>query len=150
MKSVVIYFSQTGNTRKVAEVIQKEIKSAAGQCDIVRIREANTRNLVDYDLVGLGCPTFAHREPENVKRFITGLGPLRGKNCFIFSTHGGHPSNVLTSMDEKLRRLGLKVIGGFNCDGSDHMPHFTSPWYTEGHPDEVDLQMAADFGREMV
>jgi len=32
----------------------------------------------------------------------------------------------------------------------DHMPHFTSPWYTEGHPDEVDLQAAADFGREMV
>jgi len=52
-------------------------------------------------------------------------------------------------MAAKLRRQGLKVIGGFDCDGQDHMPHFTSPWYTNGHPDEVDHKAAADFGREM-
>jgi len=31
MKSVVIYFSQTGNTKKVAEAIQREIKSPPGR-----------------------------------------------------------------------------------------------------------------------
>ena len=78
------------------------------------------------------------------------MGVLRGKHCFIFSTHGGHPGNVLSSMAAKLRRQGLKVIGGFNCAGEDHVPHFTSPWFTDGHPDDVDLKEAANFGKEMV
>ena len=123
MKSMVLYFSQTGMTRKVAEAIHGAIRTVTGQCDIVKLKEANVKRLVGYDLIGLGCPTFVHEEPLNVKRFIRCMGPLRGKHCFIFSTHGGHPVNVLPSMAGKLRRQGLKVVGGFNCDGSDRYPH---------------------------
>ncbi|MFC1915545.1 EFR1 family ferrodoxin [Chloroflexota bacterium] len=150
MKSIIIYFSQTGNTKKVAEAICDDIKATTGQCDIVKIEEANVREQIGYDLIGLGCPTFVHREPLNVSRFINGMEPLKGKYCFVFSTHGGHPGNVLPSMAGKIRRQGLTVIGGFNCDGSDHYPHYTFPWYTEGHPDDIDLKEAADFGKQMV
>ena len=131
------------------EFIRDAIESIAGQCDIVRMEEADIQVLGGYDLIGLGCPTFAYAEPANVKAFIKTMGPLKGRQSFIFSTYGGHPGNVLPSMARKLRRQGLKVVGGFNCDGWDHMPHYTSPWYTEGHPDEVDLKAAAYFGREM-
>ena len=150
MKSIVVYFSQTGNTRKVAGAIQEAIRAATGQCDIVKLKEADVKALADYDLIGLGCPTFAYEEPENVKRFIRGMGPLRGKHCFTFSTHGGHPVNVLPNMAGKLRRHGLRIMGGFNCDGSDRMPHYTFPWFTDGHPDEIDFKAAADFGKEVV
>ena len=150
MRSIVVYFSQTGNTRKVAEAIQDAIRAATGQCDIVKLKEADVKALVDYDLIGLGCPAFHYEEPDNVKRFIRGMGLLRGKHCFIFATHGGHPGDVLPSMAGKLRRQGLKIMGGFNCDGSDRMPHFTSPWFTAGHPDEIDFKAATDFGKEMV
>jgi flavodoxin len=34
MKTLIIYFSQTGNTRKIAECIQDGIIDVAGQCDI--------------------------------------------------------------------------------------------------------------------
>ncbi len=150
MKSIVIYFSQTGNTKKVAEAIRDSIKTVIGQCDIVKFKEADVNALVVYDLIGLGCPTFAYEMPLNLRPFIRRMGPLRGKHCFIFNTSGGHPGNTLPSMAGALRRHGLKVIGGFNCDGVDRIPHFTVPWYTDGHPDDVDLKAAADFGKEMV
>ena len=150
MKSIVIYFSQTGNTKKVAEAIRDAIRVKTGHCDIVNLKEADVRSLAGYELIGLGCPAFAREEPVNVMRFIRGMGALRGKHCFIFATHGGHPGDTLPSMAGKLRRQGLRVIGGFNCDGSDHMPHFTYPWFTAGHPDEIDLKAAADFGQEVV
>ncbi len=123
MKHMVVYFSQTGNTKKVGEVIRDAIESVTGQCDIVRLEEADIQVLGDYDLIGLGCPTFAYAEPVNVRAFIRRMGPLKGRQSFVFSTYGGHPGNVLPSMAWKLRRQGLKVIGGFNCDGWDHMPH---------------------------
>ena len=36
MKSIVIYFSQTHNTEKVAVAIQEGIKQIAGQCDVAK------------------------------------------------------------------------------------------------------------------
>ena len=150
MKTVIIYFSQTGNTQRVAEAICDSIRKETGQCDMIRLKEASVTDLVDYDLLGMGCPSFAREEPINVRRFIREMKPLRGRLCFVFATHGGHPGDVLPCMAGRLRRQGLRVIGGFNCDGSDHMPqHFTYPWWTDGHPDAIDLQAAADFGKGM-
>jgi flavodoxin/Fe-S-cluster-containing hydrogenase component 2 len=149
MKTVVIYFSQTGNTRRVAKAIRDSIRKVNAQCDMIKLEETSVPALVGYDLLGIGCPSFAREEPVNVSRFIRRMKPLRGKLSFVFATHGGHPGDVLPSMAGRLRRQGLKVIGGFNCDGSDRMPHFTYPWWTDGHPDEIDLQAAADFGKEM-
>ena len=57
MKCVVIYFSLTGNTEKIARAIQTGIRQVAGHCDILPIKEANPRRLRDYDLIGLGNPT---------------------------------------------------------------------------------------------
>jgi len=94
MKSVVIYYSQTGNTEKVAQAIQGGIQSVAGQCDIAKVKEAEVNNLVEYDLIGIGAPVFGFREPGNVAIFLKRMGPLSGKNCFIFDTHGGHPGNI--------------------------------------------------------
>ena len=149
MNSIVVYFSQTGNTKKVALSIRDAIKSSAGSCDIVKSEKVDISALNHYDLIGIGCPTFIREEPYNISLLIRKMRPLQGKHCFVFSTHGGHPGNVLPSMAAKLRRQGLKVIGGFDCDGSDRMPHFTKPWWTDGHPDGIDLKDAWNFGSEM-
>ncbi|MFC2002285.1 flavodoxin family protein, partial [Chloroflexota bacterium] len=97
MKSIIVYFSQTGNTKKIAEVIHSTIRAVTGHSDVVKLQAADVNDLVDYDLIGLGCPCFAREEPLNVRRFTRGLRPLRGKLCFIFATHGGHPGDVLPS-----------------------------------------------------
>lgn len=150
MNSIVIYFSQTGNTARVAKAIQSGIQSTTGQCDIVTLKEANLSDLPRYDLIGIGAPVFAFLEPGNVAIFIKRMKNLSGKHCFIFTTHGGHPGNILPSMAAKLDRAGLKVIGSFSCDGKYYLPHRFDPWYTDGHPDEIDLQQAKNFGKEMV
>lgn len=151
MKSVVIYFSQTGSTEKVARAIQRGIKSVAGQCDTLKLKDVDFDSLAKYDLIGLGCPTFAFKEPENVTLFIKRMAKAHvlGRCCFVFATHCGHPGNVLTSMASKLKRVGPKVIGGFNCDGQLYLPFYVTPWFTDGHPDDIDLNQAADFGAEM-
>lgn len=151
MESIVIYFSQTGNTEKVAKAIRSGIESVMGQCDIVKLRDADLGSLAKYDLIGLGCPVFAFKEPENVTAFIKRMAKamVLGRHCFVFATHGGHPGNVLPSMTSKLERVGLKVIGGFDTDGHLYLPFYTTPWFTDGHPDNIDLKQAADFGAEM-
>lgn len=149
MKCIVIYFSQTGNTEKVARAIRAGVKRAAGHCDIVKIKEANPRRLYEYDLIGLGTPGRGP-EPSNVTAFINDMRFVGGKHIFAFATHGSTPERLFPSMVPKLKRRGLVVIGMRSWYGNCYIPYQSEPYATAGHPDEVDLKEADDFGREMV
>jgi len=150
MKSIVVYFSQTGSTRKVAEAIYSGIKSATGQCEITTLRDADVRRLVEFDLIGLGCPVFEFKTPANVKAFAESMPILEGRHCFLFATHGLDRGMIFRDMGEVLLQKGLIVIGYHSCYGEVRMPSIPRPYFTDGHPDSFDLKEAADFGKEMV
>jgi flavodoxin len=59
MKSIVVYFSQTGNTRRIALAIWEGIKEAGAQCDLARIQDVKTGDLAVYDLIRPGEPGLA-------------------------------------------------------------------------------------------
>jgi NADPH-dependent glutamate synthase beta subunit-like oxidoreductase/flavodoxin len=150
MKSIVIYFSQTGSTKKIAEAIYSGIKSATRQGEITTLRDADVRRLVEFDLIGLGCPVFEFKTPTNFKAFIESMPNLEGKHCFLFATHGLDRGMIFRDMGEVLLQKGLTVIGYHSCYGEVRMPSIPRPYFTDGHPGSIDLKEAADFGKEMV
>lgn len=149
MRCIVIYFSQTGNTEKIAKAIQVGVKQAGSNCDLIKIQDANPRRLYEYDLIGLGSPVIAF-VPRNVSTFISDMRFVGGKHVFAFCTHGTHPELYFPHIVPKLKRRGLTVIGTRDWYGSVYLPSMPKPYPTDGHPDEIDLQEATDFGREMV
>lgn len=150
MKAVVIYSSQTGNTEKIAYAIQRGVKQVTGQCDSLKMKETNPKRLYEYDLIGIGAPTHGSKEPAWVDTFIKNMRYVGGKHCFTFSTHGTLPANFFASIIPKLKKKGLIVIGYDDWYGGGNHAQNPGPWYTEGHPDEIDLEEAEAFGREMV
>ena len=134
MKCIVIYFSQTGNTEKIAMAIQKGVKQAAGHCDIMPIKDINPRRLSQYDLIGLGSPVFGI-EPDNVSAFVTNMRFVGGKQAFVFCTHGGVPDEYFPSLIPRLKQKGLIVIGSRDWYGNAYLLHHIEPYPTAGHPD---------------
>lgn len=72
MKTLIAYYSKTGNTRKVAEAVK-----AARSCDMDEIKydeEAHTveseMNPADYDRVILMCPIWAFSLPEPMALYL--------------------------------------------------------------------------------
>ncbi|MBU2549162.1 MAG: EFR1 family ferrodoxin [Proteobacteria bacterium] len=149
MKSLIICFSQTGHTRKVAECIQRGIAEAAGPCDLVELSAVDTASLADYDLVGLGCPVFYYKEPFNVRDFIESLPELPGKHWFFFCTHGAVLGNTFHSVKDRLNPKGIVVIGYHDTYADGVIPFYPYPVLTSGHPDAVDLEQAVAFGRDI-
>jgi flavodoxin/ferredoxin len=149
MKCVVIYFSLTGNTEKVAFAIQTGIKQVAGSCDIVKIKDANPRRLSEYDLIGIGSPVG---EVINVWDFIDNMRFVGGKHAFIFCTHGSEDlaGRFYPNINKRIKARGLTLIGTADWYGNCYLLHHTYPYPAKGHPDEIDLKEAADFGREIV
>lgn len=150
MRTLIICFSQTGNTQKIAECIRDGIAQAAGSCELKPLREVDAGGLADYDLVGLGCPVFYYQEPFNVREFMEKLPQLAGQTWFLFSTHGSVLGNIFPLMAERLRHKGADVIGYHHSYADASLPQYPHPHLTAGHPDAQELEEARSFGREIV
>jgi flavodoxin/NAD-dependent dihydropyrimidine dehydrogenase PreA subunit len=151
MKCIVVYDSQTGNTRKVAEAIHRGMGTSGEQCEIAHIRRVSSKDLAGYDLIGLGSPVWWQREPKNITNFIEyGMESAEGKHAFAFCTHGAFPAHYFSRVVPALRQNGLTVVGWKDWFGSCVFPVIPKPYFSDGHPDEIDLKEAEAFGAEMV
>ncbi len=150
MKSIIVYYSQTGNTKKIAEAIHAGMRQLVEQCDIARLKEIDPeQDLLRYDLIGVGSPIMAG-VPPNFRAFIDSMTSVDGKHAFAFCTHGLAPASYLRSVVPALIQTGLTVIGWNDWYGSVCLPYMPKPYFSDGHPDEIDLKEAKDFGIEMV
>ncbi len=109
MKTLVTYFSQTGNTKKVARAIYETLSSEKEIMDINRVGN------LDYDLVFFGCPIQPPYPPGNIKKH---LGRLTGKTA-LFITHGS-PENEPELKNWIIKYQACvpgKIVGTFDCQG---------------------------------
>jgi flavodoxin/Fe-S-cluster-containing hydrogenase component 2 len=148
-RCIIIYFSLTGNTEKVAQAIQKGVIHAAGNCDIVSMKEANPTKLEGYDLIGFGNPIMGQMR-FNTYNFIKSIRFVGGKHLFLFSTaHSG--ANNFNALYTLFKEHGLTFIGGRAYKGAEYGPlGEPCPTDADGHPDKIDLENAEAFGRQMV
>jgi flavodoxin len=120
------------------------------QCNIAPVKEVDPKDLDKYDLVGLGSPVWMGAETPNVRRFIESLPNQKGRHIFSFNTHGVMPEQYFPNVVRRLKGKGFTVIGMRDWYGDGRFQLAPSPYYTDGHPDEIDLKEAEDFGGEMV
>ena len=154
MKSIVLYYSMTGNTKKIAQGLQKGIIERTGQCDLVRLKDAKTKklNLANYDLIGIGTPVYGSHVSPHFVDYVTKRLPsdVKGKHAFFYATHGVLPGRCIIGGVEPLQKAGLTVIGWKDWfGGCTYLPGHAYPWITDGHPDAIDIAEAEAFGAAM-
>lgn len=149
MKCLIIYYSQTGNTQSIARAIQKGMTPHVDQCDLAHVKTVKSEDLNGYDLIGLGTPVWMGGFTPNVRIFVENLPKQNGKHIFSFNTHGVMPELYFPGVTRKLTMKGFTVIGTGDWYGSVHFQIAPKPYFTDGHPDEVDLAEAGTFGRQM-
>lgn len=150
MKSLIIYYSQAGSTKAIAQAIQKGIISKTGQCDLKRIKETKPEDWLDYDLVGIGSPVWGSCPTLNLVYHIKSLPTeVKGKHAFFYCTHGTTPGRCVIRGVTPLQEAGLTVIGWRDWFCAASVRGHAKPWHTDGHPDEIDLAEAFAFGEAM-
>lgn len=149
-KGIIVYLSYTSNTMQIAESIYKGMSPLMDSCDIVKLRKTSPADLVGYNLIGIGSPVRLGTMPFELKEFIDGMKSLEGMHCFVFNTHAALPVNFMRHTVTALKDKGLVVIGFKNWYCTVYLPYVPKPYFTDGHPDDIDLEEAEGFGREMV
>lgn len=150
MTGIIIYYSQTGNTKKIAEAIYTGAASMCKQIDLLHISDVNFQSLKDYDFIGIGTPVWCEWVPANVRKLIESMIDVEGKYVFVFCTHatlaGRFMKRIVSSLEEKK----MIVVGWEDWYGGNVNPLSEKPYYTDGHPDDFDLKEALDFGKDMM
>ena len=115
MKSIVIYASRYGNTRRIAEAITEALLTH-GEAQMFPADEVLPILPRGTDLVVIGGPTEAHRMTRPVVRLFArmGRGALQDMAAAAFDTRL-RGSRMLTGsagsgVARKLRRAGARVI----------------------------------------
>ena len=87
MKTLIVYYSKFGNTRRVAETIA-ETMGQAGEARVVSIDQLVASDFESADLVVMGCPTHGFNVPQEVLAILEALPPriLTGKPVVAFDT----------------------------------------------------------------
>ena len=115
MRAVVIYESLTGNTRKTAGFIGRELVRAGVPATVCPITGIDYQALADADLVIVGTWTdgilVVGQRPGRAGR-IRKLPVMRGKRCAVYCTYAIDPGKTLDKLTALLEERGADVIGG--------------------------------------
>lgn len=146
----VVYHSDTGNTKKIADEIFQGIEN--DDKNLINIGEVDIDSIDGSELVFIGFPTIAGKPSASAAKFMGKL-PTSVRRTALFCTHSGLKNMALKEAERNLSRRHIRVVGSFDCMGeaSDKvrglLGKFEDEW--KGHPNEEDLINAREFGKEM-
>jgi flavodoxin len=112
MKTLIVYFSRFGNTRRVAQAMAEAMKSA-GDVRVVSIDHLAASDFAGVDLVVVGSPTHAFSMPPAVRSALAALpaGILADKSVAAFDTTvRPWPLRLMRASPKLLRQL--RGLGG--------------------------------------
>ena len=138
MQSIIIYYSYSGNTKKVAQMLTEllaqkgevqqtelvgldESKSFFGQCRRAFLRKKATLqpvnfDLSEFDLICFGTPVWAFGPAPAINTYLDKCFGVEGKAVILFSTYGSGTGNkrCLDYMQDMLVKKGAKDFKRFS------------------------------------
>ena len=140
MNTIIIYWSKTGNTEKVAKAVQEGLNEAGTNVSMLRVEDAAEVDFYDYDLVCVGFPSYQWSPPKPVDKYLSnkfsvyrnegrikwGSPRVPGKNALIFCTYSGPHTGLNEATPAGLyagqffEHLGFNVLDEWYVLGEFH------------------------------
>jgi NAD(P)H dehydrogenase (quinone) len=117
-KVLLIYYSKTGHTEKMANAVEEAIKQESVEVVKKKAEETNVTELLNFDGIVIGSPTYYGTMAWPIKRLIDESvkvhGKLAGKVGAAFASSaniGGGNETVILSILEAMLIHGMIVQG---------------------------------------
>jgi flavodoxin len=146
-KTIIIYESIYGNTKKVADAIAEGIRESGKiDCTIAKTGEVHhTDDLAKYDALVFGSPNHNQEPSRNMLKFIerASIVDLQAKLGAVFDTYTGGNKGIVVKKLEQVIRQKMScitfIIDGFSAQVEDR----------KGPLAEGELERAIDFGKQV-
>lgn len=119
MQILILYFSKSGNTRKLAEAIAKGVEEVEGVSALLKTsNEVTKEDFVDSDGIIAGSPVYFGLMAADLKRvfdeFVGVRKKMEGKVGAAFATSGdptGGKETTMMSIIQVLLIYGMVIVG---------------------------------------
>ncbi|NJK98280.1 MAG: hypothetical protein HC905_28225 [Bacteroidales bacterium] len=116
MKTLIVYQSQKGTTKKFAEEIAKRVQKVKGDVTVKSITETTADDIRQCDLLFLGGRTvgkfvFGQKPDSDWVTFARNLPGANGKKTILFTTYSIAAGNVFQHMKQPVTNKGYQVVG---------------------------------------
>ena len=145
-KVLIVYYSRTGNTERMANIIAEAIKENNVDVECKKVENTDPKELLDVEGIVIGSPTYYGNMAAEIKKFIddsvTYHGKLEGKIGAAFS------SAAITGQETTIMGiLEALLIHGMIIQGDSGGQHYGAT--TVGKPDETEKKWCQRFGRRI-
>lgn len=109
----IIYWSGTGNTEKMAELIAKGAEEAGASVARKQVSSATQDELGGYDVVLFGSPSMGAEvvEESEMEPFVTAATPgLKGKKVALFGSYGWGDGEWMRTWSGAMRDAGVELM----------------------------------------
>jgi NAD(P)H dehydrogenase (quinone) len=142
---IVIYYSKTGNTKKMAESIVEGIKKEGIEPVIKAVKDVDVNELLKYEGIIIGSPTYYGTMAAEIKKLLDESvkfhGKLDGKVGAAFSSSaniaGGNETTILDI-------LNAMLIHGMIIQGDPLGDHYGP--VAIGEPDDRSIRECTRLG----
>lgn len=113
VKMKIVYWSGTGNTEKMANLIAEGIKEGGKDAEIVNVSSANPDIFNEEEIVILGCPAMGDEviEESEFEPFIEEIsGKVNGKKVALFGSYGWGNGEWMESFEERISSYGGSLV----------------------------------------
>ncbi|RKY86607.1 flavodoxin family protein [candidate division KSB1 bacterium] len=147
-KVLILYYSRTGNTAKMAKYVQEGVNTEGVETVLKEVRNANPKELLNYEGIIIGSPTYYGSMAGEIKKFLDESvkfhGELEGKVGGAFSSSanigGGNETTILSILEALL-------IHGMIIQGDSKGDHFGPVGI--GNPDTRATDECIKFGKKV-
>jgi multimeric flavodoxin WrbA len=163
MEAVIVYWSKSGNTEKVALAIKDELEETGANVLLKKVEDTGDIDFYAYDLVCIGFPSYQWRPPEPMDEFLNrkfkayrskggvkvSAPKVQGKYALIFCTYSGPHTGIREAIPAGLyagqffEHLGFTVLDELYVVGEFHGSEEASTGGRlgdiRGRPNEEDL-----------
>ncbi|MDR1478153.1 MAG: flavodoxin [Planctomycetaceae bacterium] len=114
MRVSVIYWSGTGNTETMAQLIKEGAESTGAEVFLKPVSEASEEDITGVDVSFLGCPSMGDEalEDSEFEPYIAKVESLvGGKRLGLFGSYGWGSGLWMENWSERMRGAGAKLVG---------------------------------------
>jgi NAD(P)H dehydrogenase (quinone) len=148
-KILVVYYSKSGNTKKMAEFVAQGANNVENiDVELKAVGETRVEELLVADGVVIGSPTYYGSMASPIKKFIDDSikfhGRLEGKVGGAFSSSGNIGGGNETTIMDILKSL---LIHGMIIQGSSKGDHYGP--VSIGKPEDRSKQLCKNYGERI-
>lgn len=121
MKVAIVYWSGTGNTQAMADLVTEAVKEKGAEVDELEASAFGPEAVAGYDAIAFGCPAMGDEVLEEdvfEPMFSSVEGSLKGKRIALFGSYGWGGGAYMDSWLARCEADGAQVVDTFACENA--------------------------------